>query len=301
MSDFLTRRKLKFNALRLLRKKSQSKEADIEITEKEKVLEDLFITCPSCKISFAKNDIRKNLYVCPNCGHHYPMTPEKRLRALIDEGTFKMFRYHFSNINPLGFPDYEEKIISLQDKTGQREAVFSGVAEIDGIKTVIAIMNSKFLMGSMGIVVGEMITRAIEYADTHKLPLLVFTASGGARMQEGMYSLFQMAKTSAALAEFRKKGGLYMVYFTNPTTGGVSASFAGLGDITLAEPKALIGFAGPRVIEQTIGEKLPEGFQSAEYLEQHGFVDQVVERKNMRKVVSQILKLHDTGKNKKRV
>jgi len=297
MSDFLIKRKGKLNHMKLLRRGIQK----ITVVQREdSQVQELFTACPSCEASLTREEVRQALYVCPKCGHHYTMPPEKRMKALVDEGSFRIFRQDFRNINPLSFPEYEEKIRALQEKTGHTEAVFSGVGKINGMKAVVAVMNSRFLMGSMGIVVGECITRAIEYADSHALPLIIFTASGGARMQEGMLSLMQMAKTASAIAQFRNNGGLYLVYFTNPTTGGVSASFAGLGDITLAEPGALIGFAGPRVIEQTIGQKLPEGFQSAEYLEEHGFIDQVVSREKMRDTVSQILKLH-MGRKSRRI
>ena len=251
------------------------------------------VECPNCHAAYPKKKLRDAVYVCPDCGYHYPMPPEKRVRSLVDEGSFKIFRYQLPEIDPLQFEGYCEKKQGLREKTKAEEAVLTGVGTIDGRKAVIAVMNSKFLMGSMGIAVGELVTLAIEYADKNKLPLVIFAASGGARMQEGILSLMQMAKTSAAMERFRERGGLYIAVLTHPTTGGVSASFAGLGDITLAEPGALIGFAGPRVIEQTIGQKLPEGFQRAEYLETHGFVDQVVPRNQMRQVISQILMLHE--------
>jgi acetyl-CoA carboxylase carboxyl transferase subunit beta len=257
------------------------------------VPENLFAECPACKESFTRNQIRQAMYICPGCGHYYPMPPEKRIRALVDADSFKVFRPQYEPIDPLQFEGYLEKKSALTEKTHYSEAILSGVGKIEGRKAVIVVMNSKFMMGSMGIEVGELVTLAIEHAARKHLPLIIFTASGGARMQEGILSLMQMAKTSAAMERFQKKGGLYIAYMTHPTTGGVSASFAGLGDITLAEPKALIGFAGPRVIEQTIGQKLPEGFQRAEYLEEHGFVDQVVERTRMRAVISQLLRLHE--------
>jgi acetyl-CoA carboxylase carboxyl transferase subunit beta len=267
--------------------------ADSAISRADKVPADLFIECPECKESYTRHQIRTNMYICPGCGHYYAMPPERRIRFLVDEDSFKVFRPQYEPIDPLHFEGYLEKKQALQEKTHYSEGILSGVGKIDGHKAVIVVMNSKFMMGSMGIEVGEMVTLAIEHAARKHLPLIIFTASGGARMQEGILSLMQMAKTAAALERFQQKGGLYISYLTHPTTGGVSASFAGLGDITLAEPKALIGFAGPRVIEQTIGQKLPEGFQRAEYLEEHGFVDQVVERQNMREVVSRILRLHE--------
>ena len=195
-------------------------------------------------------------------------------------------------MNPLDYPDYEEKITGLKNKTGLDEGVLSGVCEIEGYKTVVAVMASEFLMGSMGMAVGEIITKTFEVAEKMELPVIIFTASGGARMQEGILSLMQMAKTSAAVKRYSENGGLYVSVLTHPTTGGVSASFATLADITLAEPGALIGFAGPRVIEQTIGQKLPQGFQRSEFQLDHGFVDQIVARADMRDKLAQILRLH---------
>ncbi len=215
-----------------------------------------------------------------------------RIRDITDKGSFREFTYLFSEINPLEFRGYAEKKSALREKTGLREAVLSGTARIGGYPAVIAVMSKAFLMGSMGIELGEYISRAAETAMERRLPLIIFTASGGARMQEGMLSLMQMAKTAAVIERFKNAGGLYIAVLTHPTTGGVSASFATLGDITLAEPGALIGFAGPRVIRQTIGEKLPEGFQRAEFLEGHGFLDQVVPRKDMKTVLTKLLKLH---------
>ena len=219
-------------------------------------------------------------------------TVNSRIRDIADQGSFQEFSYDFPDINPLGFDGYVEKKNALREKTGYEEAVISGTALIGGYPAVLAVMNKHFFMGSMGIELGERISRAVEVAQEKKIPLVIFTASGGARMQEGMLSLLQMAKTAAVIERFKNAGGLYIAVLTNPTTGGVSASFATLGDITLAEPGALIGFAGPRVIEQTIGTKLPEGFQRAEFLEEHGFVDQVVPREKMKETLIQLLKLH---------
>ncbi len=263
-----------------------------EKTEKQEDSVEM-ITCSSCKKEIPSNVMKKNLFVCPECGAHNKISAVRRMRSMVDPGTFRKLKCDVPFVNPLNYPDYEEKITKLQDKTGLEEGVLIGVGEIYGQKAMIAIMGSEFLMGSMGIAVGEKVTYAFEVADKNKLPVVMFTASGGARMQEGILSLMQMAKTSAAVQRFSEHGGLYVVCLTHPTTGGVSASFATLGDITLAEPGALIGFAGPRVIEQTIGQKLPVGFQRAEYLETHGFVDQIVPRGEMRDVVGQILKLHE--------
>ena len=252
-----------------------------------------YISCSECGQEFTKKQIKEALYVCPGCGHYYAMPPEKRIMSLMDENSFKVFNFEFPEIDPLDFEGYVEKKEELRERLHTREAVLGGVGTIDGRKAVVVVMNSKFMMGSRGVEVGETVTRSIEHAYRFKLPLIIFCASGGARMQEGIVSLMQMAKTSAALERYKKRGGLYIVYFTHPTTGGVSASFAGLGDINLAEPNALVGFAGPKVIEQTIGQKLPDGFQRAEYLEKHGFVDKVVSRDKMRETISQILMLHD--------
>jgi acetyl-CoA carboxylase carboxyl transferase subunit beta len=261
-----------------------------ELTEEERVAT---MTCSGCKGEVPVLTMKQNLYVCPKCGKHLPISAERRVRGLTDPGTFRKLKCRVPFVNPLDYPDYEEKITKLQSKTGLDEGVLAGVGEIDGHKAVICVMGSEFLMGSMGIAVGEKITSAFEVADRCKLPIIIFTASGGARMQEGILSLMQMAKTSAAVQKFSEHGGLYISCLTHPTTGGVSASFAMLSDITLAEPGALIGFAGPRVIEQTIGQKLPDGFQRAEYLEKHGYVDQIVPRSEMRAVVGQLLRLHD--------
>ena len=250
------------------------------------------IVCSSCKQEIPVSVMKKNLFVCPECGSHNKISAIRRVRSMVDPGTFRKLKCKVPFVNPLDYQGYEEKIEKLQEKTGLEEGVLIGVGEIYGQRAMIAVMGSEFMMGSMGIAVGEKVTYAFEVADKNKLPVVMFTASGGARMQEGILSLMQMAKTSAAVQRFSEHGGLYVVCLTHPTTGGVSASFATLGDITLAEPGALIGFAGPRVIEQTIGQKLPEGFQRAEYLETHGFVDQIVPRNEMRNVVGQLLSLH---------
>lgn len=255
-------------------------------------LSEAVVVCPKCKQEFKKAEVKNNLNVCIACGYHYVISAERRVKSLVDQGSFKPLKCKVAFANPLEYPEYEEKIKSLQEKTGLEEAVYTGVGKIEGYEAVIAVMSSKFLMGSMGIAVGEKVTNAVEYADRKKLPLIIFTASGGARMQEGILSLMQMAKTSAAVERFNENGGLYISVLTHPTTGGVSASFATLGDITLAEPEALIGFAGPRVIEQTIGQKLPEGFQRSEFQQEHGFVDQIVPRDKMRETIAHILRLH---------
>ena len=260
---------------------------------KEKpVPDDLYTKCSACGRPILSHKYRENLRVCPYCGAHGVFGVRDRLSATVDEGSFReLFRTVTSN-DPLDFPGYEEKLAGLEQKLGLREAVVTGTCRIGGCKAAIAVMDSRFIMGSMSSAVGERITRLAEYAAKKKLPLIIFSASGGARMQEGILSLMQMAKTSAAIARLGEAGCLYISVFTNPTTGGVTASFASLGDIILAEPGALIGFAGPRVIEQTIKQKLPEGFQRAEFQQECGFVDEVVPRAAMRKKLIQLLKLH---------
>ena len=260
---------------------------------KEKpVPDDLYTKCSACGRPILSHKYRENLRVCPYCGAHGVFGVRDRLSATVDEGSFReLFRTVTSN-DPLDFPGYEEKLAGLEQKLGLREAVVTGTCRIGGCKAAIAVMDSRFIMGSMSSAVGERITRLAEYAAKKKLPLIIFSASGGARMQEGIFSLMQMAKTSAAIARLGEAGCLYISVFTNPTTGGVTASFASLGDIILAEPGALIGFAGPRAIEQTIKQKLPEGFQRAEFQQECGFVDEVVPRAAMRKKLIQLLKLH---------
>ena len=254
-----------------------------------------WIKCDSCKEIIYKDTIRDNLHICPNCGHYFRMHIGRRLEMMIDEGTYKKFDLNLDTTNPLNLEDYPKKLKSLREKTGLEEAVSCGTGDVNGEKVVICIMDSGFLMGSMGIVVGEKITYAIEQAIKKRLPLIIFSVSGGARMQEGIISLMQMAKTTSALTKLDKEGLLYISVLTDPTYGGVTASFASLGDIILAEPKAMIGFAGPRVIEQTIGEELPEGFQTAEFLLEHGFIDKIVERKDLKETIHKLIKLHKGG------
>ena len=252
-------------------------------------------TCPACGGAFRRRDLVMNRYVCPLCGHHYPIGAYYRLSLVLDKGTFRELDAALSSNDPLSFPGYSAKLEGARRRTGMNEAVVTATGRINGQKVAIGALDSRFFMGSMSAALGEKVTRLVEYAEKYKLPLILFSASGGARMQEGILSLMQMAKTSAALERFSRKGGLYISVLTHPTTGGVTASFASLGDIMLAEPGALIGFAGPRVIEQTIGEKLPEGFQSAEYLLEHGFLDAIVPRPQLRDTLIQLLKLHGKG------
>lgn len=252
-----------------------------------------WIKCDNCKEILYKEDVRANYSVCPNCGKHFRLSSRRRIVQIIDEGTFEELNADLHTTDPIKFEGYLQKVKSLEEKTKIKEAVRTGIGKINGINVAIGVMDANFMMGSMGEVVGEKITRLIETAIEKHLPVILFCASGGARMQEGMVSLMQMAKTSAALSKLNKAGLLYISVFTDPTTGGVTASFASLGDVILAEPGALIGFAGPRVIEQTINQKLPEGFQRAEFLLEHGFVDRIVERKDMKNELYKILKIHN--------
>ena len=251
-----------------------------------------WVKCDKCKEIIYKDDLHQNLSVCPNCGKHFRLSSRRRIKQIADEGTFKEIGEEIVTKDPLNFKGYMKKVEMLKEKTKIEEAVKCGICEIEGEKAVLAVMDGNFLMGSMGSVVGERITLAIETAAKKKLPLVIFCVSGGARMQEGMISLMQMAKTSSALTKLDKAGQLYISVLTDPTTGGVTASFASLGDIILAEPHALIGFAGPRVIEQTINQKLPEGFQSSEFLLEHGFIDKIVERKDMKSTIAKLIRLH---------
>lgn len=251
-----------------------------------------WIKCEKCKEILYKEDVRNNLSICPNCGHYFRMHIGRRLNLIADNGTYQRFDLNIETSNPLEIEDYPKKLKALREKTGLEEAVSAGTCEINGEKVVICVMDSGFLMGSMGAVVGEKITYSIEKAIELKVPLIIFTVSGGARMQEGIISLMQMAKTSAALTKLDKAGLLYISVLTDPTYGGVTASFASLADITLAEPGSMIGFAGQRVIEQTIGEKLPEGFQTAEFLLEHGFIDKIVERKDLKDTLYKLIKFN---------
>lgn len=256
------------------------------------------LTCKDCGYVAMREELKNNLYVCPSCGRYGRLSAATRIRFTADHGTFREINRGIRPFNPLDFPGYDEKLLSEQKKTHLRDAVLTGTCKIGGNRVVLCAMDSYFMMGSMGVAVGEKLTRACEYATEKKLPIIVFSTSGGARMQEGMLSLMQMAKTSAAFARHSESGLLYISVLTHPTTGGVFASFASLGDIQLAEPDALIGFAGPRVIEDTIGESLPEGFQLADFQQEHGFIDRVVERKDMRETLIQLLRLHMKGKLK---
>ena len=254
-----------------------------------------WIKCDECKEIVYKDSVRENMNICPNCGHYFRMHIDRRLEHILDEGSYKKFDLNIDTVNPLDLDEYTKKISALREKTGLPEAISAGIGTINGEKLVICVMDSGFLMGSMGVVVGEKITYAIEKAIENKLPLVIFSVSGGARMQEGIMSLMQMAKTTAALTKLDEAGLLYISVLTDPTYGGVTASFASLGDVILAEPGAMIGFAGQRVIEQTIGESLPEGFQTAEFLLEHGFIDKIVERKDLKETIYKLIKFHKGG------
>ena len=252
------------------------------------------VKCNKCKEEINKEDLEKNYYICPLCGKLNRMPAKNRLQMLTEKFDVMFNGQEFTD--PIDFPSYKEKYESAREKSGETEGVVCGRGTIGGNDTCIFIMEPNFMMGSMGTVVGDRITTLFEYATKNRLPVIGYTVSGGARMQEGALSLMQMAKTTAAIEKFKDAGGLFISYLTNPTTGGVSASFASLGDIIIAEPGALICFAGPRVIEQTIGQKLPEGFQHSEFLLEHGMIDMIVDRKDMKQTLSKILKMHvNTG------
>ena len=266
-------------------------------SERPEVPEGLLKKCNKCGAAILTEEVKSAGYICPKCQGYFRVHAYERIRMTVDEDSFEEWEKDMEFVNPLEFRGYEEKVKSLKEKTGLSEAVVTGKASIEGNPAVIAVCDGRFLMASMGQVVGEKITRAVERATKEQLPVIIFACSGGARMQEGIVSLMQMAKTAAALKRHSDAGLLYVSVLTDPTTGGVTASFAMLGDVILAEPKALIGFAGPRVIEQTIGEKLPKGFQRSEFLLEHGFIDRIVERKETRTVLGNILQMHHTAQN----
>ena len=286
-----------------LNKSAEETEKAVEGQEPEKKEESVIqqpapevpetVTCKICKKELDKKRVVKNKYVCYECGYYFRVRAKNRIKMVADAGSFENWFEEEKTGNPLNFPEYEEKVAATQEKTGLSEGVTIGECTVYGQKTVLGVIDARFMMGSMGHVVGEKITRAMEDATEKKLPVILFCCSGGARMQEGIVSLMQMAKTSAAVKRHSDAGLLYVPVLTDPTTGGVTASFAMLGDIILAEPKALIGFAGPRVIEQTIGQKLPEGFQRAEFQLEHGFVDAIVKRDELKMTLYRILKMHE--------
>ncbi len=262
---------------------------------KRDIPEGLMTKCHHCHKIYYRKELNSNLKVCPNCDYHHQLFAWERIDSLFDKDSFQEWDQDLQSGNPLNFPDYEDKLEADRHKTGLTEAVVTGKGLINGYETSFCVMDARFRMGSMGSVVGEKIARALETAREHSLPFIIFTASGGARMQEGVISLMQMAKTSMAIKRFSDEGGLMISVMTHPTTGGVSASFASLGDYNFAEPGALIGFAGRRIIEQTIREKLPEDFQTAEFLLKHGQLDKVIHRHEMKEMLTTILEIHNKG------
>ena len=259
------------------------------------VPEGLLRKCNKCGAAIIAEEVKRDGYICPKCGGYFRVHAYRRIQMVADPDTFEEWDHDLTGGNPMHYRGYEEKVHALQEKTGLQEAVVTGKCRINGKETVLAVCDGRFMMSSMGWAVGEKITRAVENATEKRLPVIIFACSGGARMQEGITSLMQMAKTSAALKRHSDAGLLYVSVLTEPTTGGVTASFAMLGDVILAEPGALIGFAGPRVIEQTIHQKLPKGFQRAEFLLEHGFVDDIVKRENLKETLGKILTFHEKG------
>ena len=282
--------KLRYAFKRTIANRTAGTETEI----KPEVPDGMLKKCNACKSAVFVDEVKKNAYICPHCGNYFRVHARRRIEMIADEGTFEEWDKTMDVSNPLSYKGYEEKVKMLQEKTNLDEAIITGKAMIGGTEVVLGVCDSRFLMASMGENVGEKIARAVEKATEERLPVVLFACSGGARMQEGIVSLMQMAKTSAALKRHSDAGLLYISVLTHPTTGGVTASFAMLGDIILAEPNALIGFAGPRVIEQTIRQKLPKGFQRSEFLQEHGFIDQIVERKDMKEVLAKILKIHSS-------
>ena len=281
----------------MLKKKSYISIDDASETGRgPEVPEGIMKKCNACKGVVFTDDVISNNYICPKCHNYFRVHARRRVDMVTDAGTFESWDEDLTTGNPMEYPGYEEKIKAAQTKTQLKEAVLTGKARIGGYPVALGVMDSRFIMASMGEVVGERITRMVERATEQSLPVIIFACSGGARMQEGITSLMQMAKTSAALKRHSDAGGFYISMLTNPTTGGVTASFAMLGDVILAEPGALIGFAGPRVIEQTIGQKLPKGFQTSEFLLEHGFIDKIVERSEMKEVLTNLLKMHEDKK-----
>ena len=279
--------KIKKRELPTKEEAANKKRADIPIGK--------WVKCNKCKEILYKEDLHNNYSICPHCGNHFRLSSRRRLNQIVDEGTFEEFKLDVKTSNPLHLEDYEKKLKTLKEKTGLEEAVVCGIGKISGEKAVICIMDANFLMGSMGYVVGEKITYSVEKAIEEKLPIIIFSVSGGARMQEGIVSLMQMAKTSSAIKKLDEAGLLYISVLTDPTYGGVTASFASLADIILAEPNAMIGFAGPRVIKDTIRQELPEDFQTSEFLLEHGFVDKIVSRRDLKSVLNKILVMHKGG------
>lgn len=281
-------------------KKPLGKKKYIEINvSRDELMKDMAVpgkyTCSVCSSSLSEDELLNHGWVCPRCNFHFALTARERIAALADEDSFREFNAGFSSVNILGFPGYEEKLAKGKEETGFNESVITGIAAINGRKAVLGVMESRFMMASMGVIAGEKICQAAEMAIREQCPLVMVAASGGARMQEGMVSLMQMTRTSTVIGELHRRGILFVTLLTNPTTGGVLASFASLADIIIAEPGALIGFAGPRVIQQTIKQQMPEGFQRAEFLLEHGMIDIVVERVHMKETLSRLLAMHPGG------
>lgn len=268
----------------------------MKLAEIFKKKEDPMIACKKCEGSFPQSELMKVNMICPGCGQYLRMNSRQRITMIADKNTFKETDAKLKSTDLLSFPGYEEKLAKAMNDSGELEGVVCGTAKIGGVKTALFVMNASFMMGSMGTVVGEKITRLFELATKEKLPVVGFTTSGGARMQEGIFSLMQMAKTSGAVKRHSDAGLLYITVLTDPTTGGVTASFAMEGDIIIAEPKALVGFAGARVIEQTTGQQLPPGFQRAEFLLEHGFVDMIEPRETLKDCLSRLLTMHEVKK-----
>jgi len=281
------------------KKVSRAKTVDSAVISKsdKPIPDNMWEKCPSCTHIIYTDDLSDNLSVCPTCGYHFRLSAMDRMKITLDLDTFSEMNADVVGSDPLNFPGYKDKIEKLREKTKLKDAIVTGIGDITGIKAAFGFMDSNFLMGSMGAAVGEKLSLAFEYATENRLPVVIFTVSGGARMQEGIVSLMQMAKVSGAVARHCDAGLLYITVLTDPTTGGVTASFAMQGDIIISEPGALIGFAGKRVIEQTIKQSLPDGFQTAEFLMQKGFIDAIIERKNMRKTLHGILHLHQGRKH----
>ncbi len=290
MHEFLDERKKKIESFKKdIRKKNQNQQPT-------QIPDGLFFKCDSCQEAIYKKVLVDNLMVCPKCNHHFKISARNRMHMTVDDGTFHELFIDVKSVNPLSMPGYEEKLQKGKKTSGEDDAFICGRAKINDYRVNIGILDPTFMMGSMGSVVGEKITRLIEDAIIELHPLIIFSASGGARMQEGILSLMQMAKTSAALKKLDEKGLLFISVLTYPTTGGVAASFASLGDIMIAEEKALIGFAGARVIKQTIRQDLPEGFQTDKFQEDHGQIDMIVHRKDMRQVLTKVLRFHQVSK-----
>lgn len=286
-------------------KKSLFKRPMIELELKDKALrfaepnvpDEMCVSCPACKKTLFTGELEENEHVCPKCGHHFRINGRQRLHMIVDEGSFREINGDLTSVNRLNFPEYDKKLVNAALESAEKEAVITGFASIGGQPCALFIMEPFFMMGSMGTVVGEKITCLFEEAAAAGLPVVGYTVSGGARMQEGILSLMQMAKTSGAVKRHSDAGNLYIVVLTDPTTGGVTASFAMLGDIILSEPGALVGFAGPRVIQQTIQQKLPAGFQRAEFLLEKGFIDRITDRREQKKLLAKLLTLHRKKEN----